>query len=151
MVFLSQAGMSLTKLSLASGIIKLFPARESLVSDIPSADGKTANFILQWYNGIFGRHLEFVTSLVVLRMPAAAGQDGRRVLRGQGVQRPVQQDFQPEQRIISWHCPVKKKRNCTLFRRKNCWPLFKRRPRKAGREWKVDSKGQLSLALQKIR
>ncbi len=34
--------MSLTKLSLA-GIIKFFPARESLVSDIPAGDGKTAD------------------------------------------------------------------------------------------------------------
>ncbi len=34
-------GMSLTKLSLAGN--KLFPARESLVSDVPAGDGKTAN------------------------------------------------------------------------------------------------------------
>ncbi len=34
-IFPSPAGMSLTKLSLA-GNIKLFPARESLVSDIPA-------------------------------------------------------------------------------------------------------------------
>ncbi len=36
--------MSLTKLSLAGNtVIKLFPARESLVSDIPAGDGKLAN------------------------------------------------------------------------------------------------------------
>jgi hypothetical protein len=29
------------------GIIKLFPARESLVSDIPAGDGKMANLFLQ--------------------------------------------------------------------------------------------------------
>ncbi len=29
------------------GIIKLFPPRESLVSDIPTGDGKTANLLLQ--------------------------------------------------------------------------------------------------------
>jgi hypothetical protein len=40
--------MSLTKLSLAAGLIKLFPARESLVSDIPAGDGKTANLFLLW-------------------------------------------------------------------------------------------------------
>jgi hypothetical protein len=34
--------MSLTKLPMA-GIIKFFPARESLVSDIPAGDGKTRN------------------------------------------------------------------------------------------------------------
>ncbi len=40
-VFPAQAGMSLTKLSLAG--TKLFPARESLISDVPAAgDGKTA-------------------------------------------------------------------------------------------------------------
>jgi hypothetical protein len=37
--------MSLTKLSVA-GIIKLFPARESLVSDIPAGDGKNDNLFL---------------------------------------------------------------------------------------------------------
>ncbi len=41
-VLLSLAGMSLTKLSLA-GIIKLFPARGELVSDIPAGDGKIDN------------------------------------------------------------------------------------------------------------
>ncbi len=35
-IFLSLAGMSLTNLSLAG----IFPARESLVSDIPAGDGK---------------------------------------------------------------------------------------------------------------
>jgi hypothetical protein len=30
-----------------AGIIKLFPARESLVSDIPAGDGKIANLFLQ--------------------------------------------------------------------------------------------------------
>ncbi len=39
--------MLLTKLSQACGVIKLFPARESLVSDIPAGDGKTANLFLQ--------------------------------------------------------------------------------------------------------
>ncbi len=29
------------------GIIKFFPARESLVSDIPAGDGKAANVFLQ--------------------------------------------------------------------------------------------------------
>ncbi len=38
-IFPSPAGMSLTKLFLA-GVIKLFPARESLISDIPAGDGK---------------------------------------------------------------------------------------------------------------
>jgi hypothetical protein len=35
--------MSLTKLSLA-GIIKIFPARESLISDIPAREGKPQTF-----------------------------------------------------------------------------------------------------------
>jgi hypothetical protein len=42
--------MSLTKLSLGGNhdvIYKLFPPRESLVSDIPAVDGKTANLYLQ--------------------------------------------------------------------------------------------------------
>jgi hypothetical protein len=38
--------MSLTKLSLA-GIFEFFPARESLVSDIPAGDGKIVNLLLQ--------------------------------------------------------------------------------------------------------
>ncbi len=33
--------------STRTGIIKLFPAREGLVSDIPAGDGKTANLFLQ--------------------------------------------------------------------------------------------------------
>ncbi len=40
---MSLAGMSPTKLSLR-GIIKLFPARESLVGDIPAEDGKSLTF-----------------------------------------------------------------------------------------------------------
>ncbi len=40
--FPSPAGMPLTKLTWP-GIIKLFPARENLVSDIPAGDGKNAN------------------------------------------------------------------------------------------------------------
>ncbi len=48
-VFLSPAGMSLTKLSLdGTGINKWFPSRESLVCDIPAGDGKTSNLFLQW-------------------------------------------------------------------------------------------------------
>jgi hypothetical protein len=46
MIFPSPAGMSLTKLSLGGNydvIYKLFPSRESLVSDIPAGDGKMAN------------------------------------------------------------------------------------------------------------
>jgi hypothetical protein len=39
----SAAGMSLAKLSLGD-IIKCFPARESLVSNIPAGEGKTDNF-----------------------------------------------------------------------------------------------------------
>jgi len=38
--------MSLAKLSFA-GKIKIVSARESLVSDIPAGDGKTANLFLQ--------------------------------------------------------------------------------------------------------
>jgi hypothetical protein len=34
------------------GIIKLFPARESLVSDIPAGDGKTANLFFTVDDGI---------------------------------------------------------------------------------------------------
>ncbi len=45
-VFPFPAEMSLTKLSWA-GIIKLFPARESLARNIPAGDGKTANLFLQ--------------------------------------------------------------------------------------------------------
>jgi hypothetical protein len=50
MIFPSPAGMSLTKLSLGGNydvIYKLFPSRESLVSDIPAGDGKMANLFLQ--------------------------------------------------------------------------------------------------------
>ncbi len=45
-VFPSPAGMSLTKLSLMGNNL-LFPAKESLISDIPAGDGKTANLFLQ--------------------------------------------------------------------------------------------------------
>ncbi len=42
--FPSPAGMSRTELSQSrAGIIKLFPARENLVSDIPAGDGKNDN------------------------------------------------------------------------------------------------------------
>jgi hypothetical protein len=41
-VFLFPAGMSLTN-SPWPEIIKVFPPRESLISDIPAGDGKTAN------------------------------------------------------------------------------------------------------------
>jgi hypothetical protein len=40
-IFLSPAGMSLTKLYLER---KLFPARENLVSEIPTGDGKFITF-----------------------------------------------------------------------------------------------------------
>jgi hypothetical protein len=43
-IFPSPAGMLVTKLiNLKTKIINLFPARESLVSDIPGGDGKIAN------------------------------------------------------------------------------------------------------------
>jgi hypothetical protein len=45
--FPSPAGMSLTKLSLGgNNLQKLFPSRESLVSDIPDGDGKIKNLFL---------------------------------------------------------------------------------------------------------
>ncbi len=49
-IFPSPAGMSLTKLSLGGNndvIYKLFPPRESLVSDISAGDGKIVNLFLQ--------------------------------------------------------------------------------------------------------
>ncbi len=46
LIFSSPAGMSPTYLSWP-GIIKLFPASGSLVSDIPSGDGKISNLFLQ--------------------------------------------------------------------------------------------------------
>jgi hypothetical protein len=48
--------MSLTKLSLAGNdlvIPWLFPARETLVSDIPAEDGKIDNLFLQRISSIF--------------------------------------------------------------------------------------------------
>ncbi len=45
--------MPLINLSLA-GKIKLFPARESLISDIPAGDGKTANLFYSVYIQING-------------------------------------------------------------------------------------------------
>ncbi len=52
-IFPSPAGMSLTKLSLGGNnddvIYKLFPPRESLVSDIPAGDGNIEKlFFIQW-------------------------------------------------------------------------------------------------------
>jgi hypothetical protein len=47
-IFPSPAGMSLTKLSLdGNTVIKFFPTRESLVSDIPAGDGKIDKHFLQ--------------------------------------------------------------------------------------------------------
>jgi hypothetical protein len=43
MIFPSPAGMSLTKFSPCLGEIKLFPARGSFISDIPSGDRKIVN------------------------------------------------------------------------------------------------------------
>jgi hypothetical protein len=51
-IFPSPVGMSLTKLSLWAGIIKLFPSRESLISDIPARDRKMVNLFLK---GTVGR------------------------------------------------------------------------------------------------
>jgi hypothetical protein len=49
--FPSPAGMSLTRLSLdGNTVVKLFPSRESLVSDIPTGDGKIANLFLYSVN-----------------------------------------------------------------------------------------------------
>jgi hypothetical protein len=45
-IFLSQAWLSLTK-SRWPGIIKFFPAKKSLVCDMPARDGKMANLFLQ--------------------------------------------------------------------------------------------------------
>ncbi len=45
------SGISLTKLS-RPRIIKLFPPRESLVSDIPAGDGKIAYHFLQYRSRI---------------------------------------------------------------------------------------------------
>jgi hypothetical protein len=50
LIFLSPAGMSLTKLSLGGNndvIYKLFPPRESLVSDIPAGDRNIEKLFLQ--------------------------------------------------------------------------------------------------------
>jgi hypothetical protein len=49
-IFPSPAGMSLTKLSLGGNndvIYKLFPPRESLVSDIPAVDGNIEKLFLR--------------------------------------------------------------------------------------------------------
>jgi hypothetical protein len=42
-VFPSPAGMSPTQTLPGPGIVKIFPARDSLVSDIPAGDGKIMN------------------------------------------------------------------------------------------------------------
>jgi hypothetical protein len=56
-IFPPPAGMSLTKLFLGGNN---FPPRKSLVSDIPSGDGKTANPFLQCIgNTYIGRHPHF--------------------------------------------------------------------------------------------
>jgi hypothetical protein len=52
LIFPSPAGMSLTKLSLGGNndvIYKIFPPRESLVSDIPAGDGNIGNL---FYGGV---------------------------------------------------------------------------------------------------
>jgi hypothetical protein len=43
------SGMSITKLSLDRDIGKLFPARESLVSDTPAGDGKNDNLFAVYF------------------------------------------------------------------------------------------------------
>jgi hypothetical protein len=45
------------KNSSCPGIIKLFPARESLVSDIPAGDGKIVNLVLQCTQYFFKKAL----------------------------------------------------------------------------------------------
>jgi hypothetical protein len=61
-VFPSPAGVSLTKLSLAGN--NLFPARETLVSDIPAGDGENDNF-LQCNNWSYyiANHTVFTTTV----------------------------------------------------------------------------------------
>ncbi len=53
LIFLSPAGMSLTKLTQQFNYSR--PGRESLVSDIPAGDGKTANFFLLCRDQVGGR------------------------------------------------------------------------------------------------
>ncbi len=52
MIFSFPAGMSLTKLSklFLAGNIKIIPARESLVSDIPAGNGEIDNLFLTEYS-----------------------------------------------------------------------------------------------------
>jgi hypothetical protein len=87
-IFLSPAGMSLTKLSLAG---KLFPPRDlgrvwSLVSDIPAGDGKMANLFLQ-YTAVLGSWVLLGACMpciytVFLRAPIFLGSNTRKqVLR----------------------------------------------------------------------
>jgi hypothetical protein len=66
--------MSVTKLSWA-GMIKLFPPRESLVSDITSGDGKTANLFLQCI--LLPFHLESREGKPLLIVEAEANGDSR--------------------------------------------------------------------------
>jgi hypothetical protein len=54
-IFPSPAGMSLTKLFNVNLNYKLFPARESLVSDILAENGKTSNLFLQCSEEPFAR------------------------------------------------------------------------------------------------
>ncbi len=63
-IFPSSAGMPLTKVSLAGnnhGITKSFPARESLVSDIPAGDGKISELFYSISIASFGRCLHGYT------------------------------------------------------------------------------------------
>jgi hypothetical protein len=55
-IFPSPAGMSLTKLSLGGNndvIYKLFPPRESLVSDIPPGVGKIVNLFYSVFSSVY--------------------------------------------------------------------------------------------------
>ncbi len=63
-LFPSLAGMSLTKLSLVGKKIKLFPAKESLVSDILAVDGKMANLFLQCVIGQTSNRRSFATVIL---------------------------------------------------------------------------------------
>ncbi len=73
-IFPSPPGMSVAKLSWA-GMIKLFPPRESLATDITSGDGKTANFFLQCI--LLPFHLESREGKPLLLVKAEANGDSR--------------------------------------------------------------------------
>jgi hypothetical protein len=98
--FPSLVGISPTKLSVG-GIIKFFPSRESLVSDIPAGDRKIANLFLQC-NATFYNHI-YNDCIFVMNIYAVAATSAAAVTVKAQDEGPSNHNIQGQTRAIYTH------------------------------------------------